>query len=247
MLFENSGGNYTFIRGSLPFSAAALAQAGFEIVHARLVPMTLLAHGYTRVEHHLNEMGRPIAALCGMELRIPEPLSREGFDQFNRPYTEQLRRWGLGVDMVTRTNVALEGNRVEQPMLAGFYYTAPSATRELTFVLSGVPEIASRGGAAQVVARDDTSQTGLRLKLECILDVLRAHLAEMHLNWDLATAVNLYSVHDLHPLMVSALIPALGAGSSAGITWHYARPPVRGLEIEIDARAVRSEIILTGR
>ena len=38
--------------------------------------------------------------------------------------------------------------------------------------------------------------------------------------------------------MASTLLPALGAGSRSGITWHYSRPPVTGLELEIDGWAV---------
>ena len=49
------------------------------------------------VEKTLEAEGRPLAALCAMELRIPRPLSREGFDEFNVDYRAQLRRWGVTV------------------------------------------------------------------------------------------------------------------------------------------------------
>ena len=80
MLAQNNKGNYTFISGIGPFSAAVKAQPGFEIVHARLLPLIALAHGYQHVERHLQEVNRPLEALCGMELRIPSVLSREAFD-----------------------------------------------------------------------------------------------------------------------------------------------------------------------
>ena len=112
-------------------------------------------------------------------------------------------------------------------------------------MLSGAPEIASRDSGIQIVARGDTSADGLRQKLECILHVLGGHLSEMKLKWEMATAVNLYTVFDIHPPLSSTVLPVLGAASHAGLTWHYARPPVNGLDVEIDARAVRSELILT--
>ena len=118
-------------------------------------------------------------------------------------------------------------------------------TLTITAVLSGAPEIASRDGGIQIVARGDTSADGLRQKLECILHVLGGHLSEMKLKWEMATAVNLYTVFDIHPPLSSTVLPVLGAASHAGLTWHYARPPVNGLDVEIDARAVRSELILT--
>jgi hypothetical protein len=105
-------------------------------------------------------------------------------------------------------------------------------------VLSGVPEIASRDGRVQIVAPGDTSAEGLVQKTRCVLDILGKHLAELRVSWDQATAINLYGVHDFHPLMESTLLPAIGAGSRAGVTWHYSRPPVTGLELEIDAWAV---------
>jgi hypothetical protein len=150
-----------------------------------------------------------------------------------------------GVNPVTRTNVSLEVNPVAEPMLAGFFYTVPSDAQTPTWILSGAPEIASREGQIEIVARGDTSAEGIRKKTECVMRVLGAHLTEMHLSWSAATAVNLYTVHDPHPAMASTLIPWLGAASQVGVNWHYSRPPVRGLEVEIDAYAVRRELNLT--
>lgn len=115
MLADNRKGNYTFIRGIGPFSAAVTAHPGFAIVHARFLPLIALNDGYKRVDRHLQEVQRPLEALCGMELRIPQVLSREAFDEFNRPYIERLKAWGLdvaGANPVTRTNVAFETNPV---------------------------------------------------------------------------------------------------------------------------------------
>jgi len=249
MLTENVLGNYTFIRGIGPFSSGVVARPGFEIVHAALKPFIPLEDGYRLIDRHLKDHRRPINALCGIHLRIPKALSREGFDQFNRPYIDRLRSWGLetdGANPVTRTNVALELNPVPEPMLAGFFYTIPSDGRATTFVISGAPEIASLdGGMTQIVARGDTSAEGMRKKAACVIEVLGARLAEMRVGWEDATAINLYTVHDPHPLIVSTLIPALGRASHAGITWHYARPPVTGLELEIDLHAVRTELIVS--
>ncbi|MGH7840913.1 MAG: 2-amino-5-chloromuconate deaminase CnbZ [Candidatus Binataceae bacterium] len=248
MLLENAKGDYTFIRGIGPFSAAVRARPGFAIVHATFHPFASLAEGYLRIERHLSNLNRPIAALCGIQLRVPRPLSRAGFDEFNRPYIERLRdSWGLEVDganPVTRTNVAFEVNPIAEPALASFFYTVPAADASVTWVLSGVPEIASREGGVKIVAPGDTSLEGLRQKTECILAVLDRHMAELELSWSQATAINLYAVHDLHPLMASLLLPTLGDAARRGITRHYARPPVTGLELEIDACAVIREEIL---
>lgn len=249
MLIEHIKGNYSFIRGGGPFSSGCSAQPGFEIVHAAILPFVPLAQGFELVERHLKEIRRPIDALCGMHLRIPQALTPRGFDEFNRPYIERLQSWGLeadGANPIARTNVALEVNQVSEAMLAGFYYTDRSNSGAPTFVLSGAAEMRpGAGGKRELVAPGDTSAEGIRRKLECVIEVLTGHLRELRLGWDLATTVNLYTVHEVHHTLASTLLPAIGAAARVGVNWHYARPPVTGLEVEIDACAVRREVILS--
>jgi hypothetical protein len=170
-MIENIKGNYAFIRGIGPFSSAAVARPGFEIIHANFRPFVPLMQGYAMVERHLRDLVRPISALCGMQLRIPEPLSRDGFDQFNRPYLDQLSSWGLevdGVNPVTRTNVSLEVNPVAEPMLAGFFYTVPSDAQTPTWILIGCSrDCVTRGPdrdrcARRYVSRRDTEENRMR-------------------------------------------------------------------------------------
>ena len=114
MVIENVKGNYRFIRGGGPFSSGCAAQPGFAIVHAAIRPFATLTQGFDLVERHLKEKHRPIDALCGMHLRIPQPLTLKGFEEFNRPYIERLKSWGLeteGANPVARTNVALAVSR----------------------------------------------------------------------------------------------------------------------------------------
>ena len=252
MLIENVKGNYSFIRGGGPFSSGCAAQRGFEIVHAAILPFAPLAQGFELVERYLKASARPIDALCGMHLRIPQALTPKGFEEFNRPYLERLQAWGLetdGANPVARTNVALEVNPVSEAMLAGFYYTDRSAGADgqaATFVLSGAAEMRSGiGGKRELVAPGDTSADGIRRKLECVIEALTGHLRELRLGWDQATTVNLYTVHEIHHMLASTLLPAIGAAARLGVNWHYARPPVTGLEVEIDAHAVRREFILS--
>ncbi len=249
MIIENAAGNYSFIRGIGPFSAAVKASPGYAIAHGRLRPLVPLTRGYDLIERELGKAKRPINALCGIQLRVPKPFSRTGFDEFNRPYIEKLRGWGLevqGANPVTRTNVALEAHPVAEPMIASFFYTIPSASAQPTWLISGVPEIASRDGTVSIVAANDISPEGLRQKTECVLQIMGRHIAELAISWEQATTLNLYAVHDLHPLLPSLILPAIGAASQVGVTWHHARPPVSGLEIEIDAWSVVQEEIIGG-
>ncbi len=254
MVIENVKGNYGFIRGGGAFSSGCVARPGFEIVHAAIRPFVSLVRGFDLVERHLKQADRPIDALCAMHLRIPRPLTMKGFEEFNRPYVERLQSWGLEVDganPVARTNVALEVSPVPEAMLAGFFYTDRSDTKiadakTVTFVLSGAAEMrVGEGGKRELVASGDTSADGIRRKLGCVIEALTGHLRELNISWDLATAVNLYTVHDVHRALASTLLPSIGVAAQVGVNWHYSRPPVTGLEVEIDAHAVRREIVLT--
>src|ERR1700686_137486 len=151
MLLDNTRGNFKFVRGyGAPFSSGALASPGFEIVHGSFKPLARLADGYGIIESHMREAGRPINAVCGIELRIGAPLTPAGFDEFNRGYIERLTAWGVMVDgsnPVARTNVAPAASPVGEPSLYGFYYTVPAVgAARAGFVLAGVPEGASAGG-----------------------------------------------------------------------------------------------------
>ncbi|HZO82353.1 MAG TPA: hypothetical protein VFB33_11730 [Candidatus Binataceae bacterium] len=251
MLLENPKGNFSFVRGyGPPFSAAAVAAAGFDLIHATFAPLARMADGFAAMERHLRDARRPFNAVCGIELRIPAPLTPAGFDEFNRGYIERLSAWGVHVDAanpVARTNVALEVNPVAEPSIYGFYYTAPAVgAGRPGFVLAGVPEIASRqGGKREIVAAGDVSADGMRRKTACVLEVLASALNEIDRHWDDATTVNLYTVRDAYPLLAQTLLPALGGASRRGLRWHYARPPVVGLELEIDGCAARRELVLT--
>ena len=72
-------GNYSFLRGIAPYSAGARADAGYEVVHVRLQRPIALNAGFTLVKQHLAANGRPVNALCGMELRSPRPFTFQGF------------------------------------------------------------------------------------------------------------------------------------------------------------------------
>ena len=60
-----------------------------------------------------------------------------------------------------------------------------------------------------------------------------------------STASQLYTVHDIHHIMVNEIVKR-GAALS-GIDWHYNRPPVKDLEFEMDCRGVYAENVIDTR
>src|SRR5262249_31278538 len=144
MLVANRKGNYSFLRGIAPYSAGAVADGGFEIVRARFRRPLPLSSGFDRVREHLQANHRPVQALCGMELRSPQPFTFQGFNDFNAGYIRVLNEWGVVVDNlnpVARTNVAPEIGAPSAPSLYAFSYTVSSSTKARTFVVAGAGEL----------------------------------------------------------------------------------------------------------
>ena len=170
-----------------------------------------------------------------MELRIPQPLSPQGFAEFNEPYVQRIADWGVlvdGLNPTARTNVALAVHPVAEPSLYGFSYTVPTDHDRPSFMLSGAAEI-------------QRSEKGTE-KTQAVLEVLTDRLQEFSLAWTDVTAVELYTVHNVYPLLETEILPGLVSGGHHGLRWHYARPPVTEVEVEMGAQGVYQELILPG-
>ena len=247
-MLHNTKGGYQFLKGGGPFSSGCRAAAGYEVVHAVFHSLPPLEAGLDRVEQHLQSLGRPMQALCGMELRIPEPLSIDAFGKFNAPYIERLKAWDIFVgdlNPVARTNVALEPDRVAQPCVHGFCYTIESKRSEPTLVTAGSGELkSSRLADSEIVRFGDTSPQGLAEKAETVLGIMSKRLTGLEADWPLVTAVDVYCVHDVNAILESVLLPRLKQASRRGIHWFHARPPVVGIDFEMDVRVVGQEIVL---
>ena len=88
----------------------------------------------------------------------------------------------------------------------------------------------------------ETSAEALREKAHFVLGEMERRLALLGTNWTATTATQAYTVYDLYPFLAEEILHR-GAARS-GLTWHFCRPPVRGLEFEVDCRGVRIEEVL---
>jgi hypothetical protein len=220
---------------------------GHEIVHATLQsPVPYLA-GFELIESHLRAAGRPRAALCAIELRIARPFSFDGFDGFNRPYRELLGRWGLlvdGVNPIARTNVAPLAGAPSEPCLFGFSYTATSAEAGApTFVVAGSGELRGRT-AADIVRRGETSAEALAEKAAYVMETQAGRLAGLGRAWAEVTAVDVYTAHPIRGFLEPTILARMGPAAVHGVHWYPSRPPIEGLEYEMDMRGVRREVRL---
>jgi hypothetical protein len=242
MLVEQPRGNYRFLPGSpsLPFCGAVVAEPGYEIVRAQFDRPPPWREGFRLVEQHLAGLGRPRSALCSVELRCARPYTPEGFAAFNVGYAELLGEWGLLVDGrsgTTRTNVAPELAAPAEQVMFAFAYTVPAADAPTTFVLAGATERPDlRPGEA--------SPAALAEKTADVVASLSARLAALDQGWPAVGEVAVYTAHDALAAVRAELLPRLGPAAVHGLRWFASRPPIVGLEVEVDARAVARELRL---
>jgi hypothetical protein len=233
MLANNPAGNYRFLAAEgRPFSGGALADPGFDMVHATFERPLALDKGFEAAARHLANAHRPAQAIAGLELRIPEPLTAGGFDEFNRGYVERLESMGLVVDGLrpaARTNVAAALTGVSEPSLYAITYTMPGDRGRPAFVISGVPE---------------EKPGDLESMLASMMNALTTRMAELGVAWEDATSIQLYGVDDVQGLLVENVLRRLGRAAVHGIHWFPSRPPIEGLRLEIDVRSAGTELVL---
>ena len=224
-------GGFRFLATDGPFSAGVVAEPGFEIVRLIAPRQTPLTEGFRLVERTLVAVGRPPAALCAMELRVPKPLSRAGFDEFNRGYVAQHERWGLRVDghmAPARTNVAPEIDPPAEPALHAFCYTIEGHAPRSTFVISGVPEPSGTKG-------------GLPAFWTAIVETIDTNVTELGVGWADVTEAQIYGTRADHELFGASELLRFGELVRPGLRWFFSRPPVDDLNLEIDVRGLARE------
>jgi hypothetical protein len=227
------------------YSAGVAALPGHEIQRVRFRQPVPLAQGFTRIQQIIIAAGRPLMAFCACELRSPAPFSEDGFRAFNEVYVVTLEKWKLfdgTTNPVARSNVCPEIDPPSEPCFHAFCFTVRSA-QPGTFAIAGSAE-AMEGQASyreRTVRRGETSPDAMREKARYVLGEMERRLGLLGFGWADTTAAQVYTVHDLHPFLADEIVRR-GAARS-GLTWHYARPPVRELEYEMDCRGINREVV----
>lgn len=222
-------GNYRSLTNpDRPFSDGIVADPGYDLVRAVFSKPRPLHEAFDAARHIVEAAGRPVTALAGFELRLPEQLTAEGFAAFNGPYVQGMREFGLFTDagmVTTRTNVAPTVDGVTAPSLLSFTYTVPSqSARGTAYRLSGSTETRADGTAAE--------------RLRSIVDLLGTRLKELGGTWDEATGITVYGATCE---LDAATLAILGAGALRGVRWCPSLPPVEGASFEIDAHSAGTE------
>jgi hypothetical protein len=251
MTRDFAAGGYRFIPAVFQYSSGAAALSGFGIERVRFDRLTPLAKGFEQAAKYIQAAGRPLTSFCACELRSPAAFSEAGFLAFNQHYVKTLAEWGIfdgTTNPVARSNVCPEIDPPAEPSFYAFCFTRPGPGETTAaipdFVIAGGAE--ARGGPGsypeRIVRYRDLSPDGLKEKIGFTVREMESRLAAFRFGWKDTTAVQAYTVHDFHPVMVEELVRR-GAARS-GVTWHYARPPVIDLEFEMDCRRVTRETVI---
>lgn len=248
-------GGYRYLPALFQYSSGIAAMPGHEIERARFVRPLPLGEGFAAAEAHLTALGLPLTAFAACELRTPAPFTEQGFHDFNKTYVGTLERWGIyrggerPVNPVARTNVCPMYAPPKAAVLHAFSYAVPvrgGAARapHPTFVIAGAGETSGSGTSYQdrIVRNGDTSPEGMRAKAVCVIEEMERRLGLLGLSWQDAGGTQVYTVQNIGHL-VGELLAARGA-CDQGMAWTYARPPVQGLEFEMDVRRVARDVLL---
>jgi hypothetical protein len=244
-----AAGGYRYIPAVFQYSGGVAAKPGFAIERVRFQRPVPLAEGFRRIESVLAEAKRPLTSFCACELRSPAPFTEAGFIAFNELYVGTLARWGVydaasKTNPVARSNVCPELDKPAAPSFHAFCYTVPDAAAPPTFVVAGSGEAPEgKGSYGKFIVRPgDTSTDGMREKARAVLAEMERRMALLGFSWQDTTAAQVYTVYDIYPFFADEIVRR--GAAEHGLTWQFCRPPVIGLDYEMDCRGVTRERVV---
>jgi hypothetical protein len=236
---------YRYLPFAFQYSGGVAALDGYQIERVEFANPVPLAAGFTWIERYLGKLGVPLSAFCACELRSPAQFTDTGFIEFNRHYTGTLLRWGVMKNPednpVARSNVIPPLHKPAEPSFFAFCYARPADGASGSFVIAGSGE-AGEGPdpySKRIVRYGETSPDAMRDKAIFVLGRMEERMAGLGKTWADTTATQVYTVYDLHAHLADEIVQR--GAAQHGLTWHYARPPVEGLEYELDCRSVPVE------
>jgi hypothetical protein len=149
-----------------------------------------------------------------------------------------------GTNPVARTNVCPEYDPPAEPSLHAFCYTEPARAAGGSFIVAGSGEAPEGKGNYRdhVIAPNDVSPEGLRKKMRYVLGEMQRRLEALGFGWKDTGSTQAYTVRDIGALTQPEIF-ARGCAPN-GLAWHFCRPPVAGLDYEMDVRGAAQELLL---
>jgi hypothetical protein len=233
---------YRYIPFAFQYSGGVEALPGHRIERVEFARPLPLAAGFAWIEDYLKRLDVPPTGFCACELRSPAQFTDQGFIDFNRHYTATLMRWGVMQNPednpVARSNVIPELHKPTEPSFHAFCYARPADGAVGSFVIAGSGEAGDEPVpyAQKTVRFGETSAEAMREKAVFVIGRIEQRMAALGKTWANTTATQVYSVH---PFPADEFVRR--GAAQHGLTWHFTRPPVEGLEFEVDCRSVPVE------
>jgi hypothetical protein len=236
---------YRYIPFAFQYSGGVEALDGYRIERVEFSKPLPLAAGFAWIEDYLRKLDVPLVGFCACELRSPAQFTDTGFIEFNRHYTGTLKRWGVMKNdednPVARSNVIPELHKPAEPSFHAFCFARPASGASGSFVIAGSGEAGDgpRPYSERTVRYGETSPDAMRDKALFVLGRMEERMGALGKTWADTTATQVYTVYDVHSHLADAIVQR--GAAQHGLLWHFARPPVVGLEYEIDCRSVPVE------
>src|SRR5581483_5188164 len=158
---------------------------------------------------------------------------------------QTLERWGIfrdDINPVARSNVCPEIDPPAEPSFYAFSYTVPGEGGGFVAAGSGEAREGPGNYAERIVRLGDQSPAAMREKAHLVLDVMEERMRPLGFGWPDVTATQVYTVFDVHSYLADEFVRR--GAMAGGLSWHFTRPPVQGLDFEVDVRGVTRELVI---
>ena len=88
----------------------------------------------------------------------------------------------------------------------------------------------------------DVTPEAIAAKAAFVMDLMEHRLRGLGGDWPDVTAIDIYTVHCIEGLLPEVILDRARAASQHGVRWYFSRPPIVGIEYEMDLRGVRTEL-----
>ena len=90
----------------------------------------------------------------------------------------------------------------------------------------------------------ETSLHAMREKAQVVMEHMQERLRALGGDWKRVTTIDVYTAQAIDGFLVEDLLRPAGSAAIHGVHWYPSRPPVEGLEFEMDLRGVVRELVL---
>ena len=227
-------GGYRFISHQFQYSGGVAAEPGFRIERARFARSVPLADGFDAIEAYLAGIGRSPTAFCACELLSPAQFTDAGLSLSIGTMSSGWPPGGFSATRSTRLPARTSARKSTHPPRRP---STPSAIRcrakAARRAALSLPEAAKRARAAPAMrgASSGPATTHPRRcarKQPSYSGRWSSAWQALGFSWADVTATQVYTIFEIHPLLADQFVRR--GAMSGGLAWHFARPPVQGLD-----------------